>query len=162
MTRFFGEAAYRQLTELYRALRLSINCFQPRVLLQSKSRDGSRVRRTYDQAQAPLQRLMASSVLDGAKQQGVERVTQALDPIRLLQQLEHLQQALWRPAVSPTALPSSSPPDPPLRFRVQQCTEEEVPREGITAAPLRWSRSNAKRVKKVNAPMIGGSGIRSI
>jgi Integrase core domain len=29
--RFVGERAYRQLTELYRALRLYVNCFQPSV-----------------------------------------------------------------------------------------------------------------------------------
>src|SRR6266704_1306464 len=54
--RFVGELAYRQLTELYRALRLYVNCFQPRVLLQAKQREGSKLRRTYDEAQTPMQR----------------------------------------------------------------------------------------------------------
>jgi hypothetical protein len=39
--RFVGELAYRQLTELYRALRLYVNCFQPRVLLRTKQREES-------------------------------------------------------------------------------------------------------------------------
>ena len=92
--RFVGEPAYRQLTELYRALRLYVNCFQPSMKLQSKQREGSKVRRIYDQAQTPLQRLAASHALPEEKQQELERVAQALDPLRLLHQLEHLQKAL--------------------------------------------------------------------
>ncbi len=87
--RFVGELAYRQLTELYRALRLYVNCFQPRVLLQAKQREGSKLRRTYDEAQTPLQRLLVSEALPANKQQELLRITQALDPLRLLQQLEH-------------------------------------------------------------------------
>ena len=91
--RFAGEPTYRQLTELYRALRVYVNCFQPRVLLQTKEREGSKVRRTYDQAQTPMQRLLASGVLPSKKQQELLGISEALDPLRLLQQLEHLQKA---------------------------------------------------------------------
>ena len=42
--RLVGEHAYRQLTELYRALRLYVNCFQPSMKLLSKQRDGKKVR----------------------------------------------------------------------------------------------------------------------
>src|SRR5947207_497786 len=87
--RFVGELAYRQLTELYRALRLYVNCFQPSMKLQTKQREGSKVRRTYDQAQTPMQRLLASGVLPVAKQQELLRIAEALDPMRLLTQLEH-------------------------------------------------------------------------
>ena len=40
--RFTGELAYRQLTELYRALRVYVNCFQPSMKLQTKQREESR------------------------------------------------------------------------------------------------------------------------
>jgi hypothetical protein len=40
--RFAGELAYRQLTELYRALRVYVNCFQPSMKLQTKQREESR------------------------------------------------------------------------------------------------------------------------
>src|SRR3989440_5900586 len=94
--RFTGEFAYRQLTELYRALRVYVNCFQPSMKLQTKQREGSKVRRTYDQAQTPMQRLVASDAVPPNKQQELRRITEALDPLRLLHQLEHLQKALWR------------------------------------------------------------------
>jgi hypothetical protein len=52
--RYAGEPAYRQLAELYRAVRLSVNVFQPSLKLQTKHRAGSRVRRTYDVARTPF------------------------------------------------------------------------------------------------------------
>src|SRR3989442_2211925 len=77
--------------------------------LQTKQREGSKVRRTYDQAQTPMQRLLASSILSPQKQQELLRITEALDPLRLLTQLEHLQKALWRHAVTPASEPAASP-----------------------------------------------------
>src|SRR6266487_2047145 len=61
--RLVGEHAYRQLTELYRALRLYVNCFQPSMKLLSKQRVGKKVRYVYDPAKTPLQRLLLSGVL---------------------------------------------------------------------------------------------------
>ena len=46
--RLVGEHAYRQLTELYRALRLYVNCFQPSMKLLSKQREGKKVRCVYE------------------------------------------------------------------------------------------------------------------
>src|SRR5438445_6139641 len=97
--RLVGEHAYRQLTELYRALRLYVNCFQPSMKLLSKQREGKKVRCVYDPAKTPLQRLLESGVLPAQKQQELTEVAQALDPIRLFHQLEQLQQAVFRCAV---------------------------------------------------------------
>ncbi len=52
--------------------------------LHTKQREGSKVHRTYDQAQTPMQRLLASDAVPPNKQQELLRVTQALDPLRLL------------------------------------------------------------------------------
>src|SRR5438105_585660 len=51
--RLVGEEASRQLTELYRALRLYVNCFQPLMKLQAKLREGKKVRYVYDPAKTP-------------------------------------------------------------------------------------------------------------
>jgi hypothetical protein len=98
--RLVGEQAYQQLTELYRALRLYVNCFQPSMKLLSKKRDGKKIRCVYDPAKTPLQRLLLSGVLPAQKQQELTGVAQVLDPIGLLHQLEQLQQAVFRCAVS--------------------------------------------------------------
>jgi hypothetical protein len=141
--RFEGRVAYQQLTELYRALRLYVNCFQPSMKLASKQREGSHVRRTYDQAQTPMQRLLASGILTETKQQELQRITQALDPIRLLIQLEQLQKALWRHVVTAPAegLTSSAP----VRFEVAHCTEEPVPRDGLPHTPPSLLKQARKR-----------------
>jgi hypothetical protein len=97
--RFEGERAYRQLGELYRAVRLYVNFFQPSMKLRTKTRTGSRVRRTYGPAQTPFQRVLASGILDAASERRLKAVYRALDPVRLLHQLETLQEALWRHAI---------------------------------------------------------------
>ncbi len=139
--RFTGELAYRQLTELYRALRVYVNCFQPSMKLQAKERDGSKVRRTYDQAQTPMQRLLASGAIPLKKQQELLRITEALDPLRLLTQLEHLQKALWRHAVASEVVHPTSA----LQFEVRQCTEEKIPVDGIPGTPPSLLKHARKR-----------------
>lgn len=151
--RFVGDLAYRQLTELYRALRLYVNCFQPSMKLQTKQREGSKVRRRYDQAQTPLERLLASGALPVAKCQDLERVAQALDPLRLLEQLEQLQKALWRHAVKPGAPDELARADGTLRFAVQQCADPAVPEEGISATrPSLRKRKRKEQHKKSQRP----------
>jgi len=134
--RLVGEQAYRQLTELYRALRLYVNCFQPSMKLQSKLREGKKVRCIYDPAKTPLQRLLLSGALPVQKQQELTEVAQALDPIRLFQQLEQLQQAVFRCAVNCSPFVPSIPSAPVRVFSVESCTAENVPAEGSVPDPL--------------------------
>ena len=63
--RLVGEQAYQQLAELYRALRLYVNCFQPSMKLVAKQVDERKIHRTYDAAKTPLQRLLFSGMLSG-------------------------------------------------------------------------------------------------
>jgi hypothetical protein len=97
--RLEGEHAYRQLAELYRAVRLYVNFFQPSLKLLQKQREGSHVRRTYGPAQTPFQRVLATDVLTDATRERLTALYQALDPVRLLRQIGLLQDALWRHAV---------------------------------------------------------------
>ena len=68
--------------------------------LLSKVRDGKKVRRVYDPAKTPLQRLHLSGILSDQKQQELLEVANALDPIRLFQQVALLQQAVFRSAAN--------------------------------------------------------------
>jgi hypothetical protein len=61
--RLIGEYAYRQLDELYRALHWYVNCFQPSMKLVSKQVEGRKIRRIYDAAKTPLQRVLLSGAL---------------------------------------------------------------------------------------------------
>jgi hypothetical protein len=127
--RFVGEHAYRQLTELYRALRMYVNCFQPSMKLLSKERGGKKVRYVYDPAKTPLQRLILSGILPTERQQELNAVAQSLDPLRLFHQLERLQKALFRCAVEGNPFVAHASSLPILVFAVEQCRTEVNPFE---------------------------------
>ena len=79
--RFASPAAYAQLQRVYRLARLHVNFFQPVQKLVSKHRDGARVRRVYDRAQRPFQRLCVSGVLAPAARADLETLYQSLNPL---------------------------------------------------------------------------------
>ena len=79
--RYDGLLALRQLSELYRALRLYVNLFQPSMKLKSKSRDRAKVHRTYSPAKTPFQRIVASGVLASDSFTKLEQLRQSVDPV---------------------------------------------------------------------------------
>lgn len=131
-----GEHAYQRLTELYRALRQYVNSFQPRVLLLSKQREGKKVRYVYDPAKTPLQRLLLSGVLSAQKQQELTEVAHALDSVRLFQQLELLQQSVFRCAVGIPSVFSNTSSAPVRVFSVEYCTMKTVDAQRSVPDPV--------------------------
>ncbi|HEY6411837.1 MAG TPA: transposase family protein, partial [Ktedonobacteraceae bacterium] len=131
--RLNGEHAYRQLDGLYRALHWYVNCFQPSMKLVSKQVEGRKIRRIYDAAKTPLQRVLLSGVLPLSQQQELRAVTKALDPLRLFQQVEQLQQATVRCEAGRSS--ASQPPPTPelLPFHLAGCAAELVLLEGREA-----------------------------
>jgi hypothetical protein len=122
--RYEGDAAYRQLTELYRAVRLFVNFFQPSMKLVAKRRDGSRESRTYDKAQTPFQRLAFSGALTPERAGKLAATHRAVDPVLLIRQLRCLQDALWQraaPSPAEVAVLSGDRTVSPVRFRVTSC-----------------------------------------
>ncbi len=89
-------------------------------------------------------------MLEAAKVEELDRVARVLDPIRLLSQLECLQQALWRHATQLLTQESQSPAHAALHFDVQQCAAGALPNEGITSGiPV---LSKRKRYERQNRP----------
>jgi hypothetical protein len=151
--RFSGEAALRQLTELYRALRLYVNIFQPSMKLQSKRREGSHVHRKYDVAQTPLQRLRATGVLKAQQVQALDQVAQILDPVQLLSQLEQLQKALWRHAILPTTQPQHAPAHATVHFSLDRAAPDiPSPEAPVEAKPLPLPKRRHKKYEKSRRP----------
>src|SRR5215207_7946391 len=153
--RFEGERAYRQLAELYRAVRLYVNFFQPSFKLLTKQRTGSRVRRTYDRAQTPFQRVLASGVLDVLSERRLKAVYWALDPVRLLHQLETLQEALWRHALFRTRGSSPTSDLMALRFDLSTCDagDDEATAETIVRLrPDGTAKRKYRRTEKSKGP----------
>jgi hypothetical protein len=130
--RFEGEQAYRQLTELYRAVRLYVNFFQPSMKLRLKEREGGKLRRRYDPARTPFQRLLAAEVLSTPDQVRLTAIAQALDPVQLLRQIQQLQDALWRhalaqmPASAPESLETVRSDAPTIRFTLEASADRET------------------------------------
>ena len=118
-----GDAAYHQLVELYRALRLYVNFLQPSMKLRTKQRLGSAVRRHYDVAQTPYERLCATNVLSSPERTRCDTIFAALDPVQLLTQIGHLQEALWHHAVisSRGAAPEAEGRGPNVAFAPAAC-----------------------------------------
>lgn len=81
------------LNELYGAIRLFVNYFQPSMKLLEKQRDGAKVRKKYSPAETPCQRLLKSTLEDGVKQCLQDTLAQ-LDPVDLLSRIKQLQKSL--------------------------------------------------------------------
>jgi hypothetical protein len=98
--RYSSKAAYEQMARVYAPVRLYANFFQPVAKLIEKTRDGAKVKKRYDEAKTPYQRLLASGALDGdehaAKREELARLYASLNPARLLRQIDEALEALWR------------------------------------------------------------------
>jgi hypothetical protein len=150
--RYTGEAAYRQLAELYRAARLYVNFFQPSMKLTAKQRDGSHTHRKYDAAQTPVQRLIAARVLTEAKRQAIQHTLDALDPVRLLQQVRTLQDAFWRHAVDLSSRPASSSNGMPVNFDLQMCVPAEQNATDSDPLPLTGDEVKQRKYHRTKKP----------
>ena len=150
--RYDGLTALRQLSELYRALRLYVNFYQPSMKLKAKSRDGAKVSRTYFPAQTPLQRVFASCTLAEPTQQKLDQLRKSLDPVMLLRLLRTLQDALWRyanlAAVAEVALATEASP---VFFTLGACipTNES---QSAASKSLELARKGYRRSRKPRKP----------
>ncbi len=156
--RFEGEAAYRQLTEVYRAVRFYINFFQPSMKLREKQRDGSRTRRHYDPAQTPYRRLLARDLLAPEAQRRLAALAQTLDPVRLLQQIETLLEALWRHAVflvpggAVTAVPTPQAARVAFQIGSSAPVDGHAPAAGQEAGGAAYPTRRYRRTKRQQGP----------
>ena len=96
--RYESEAALAQLNRVYELLRIWTNFWQPSLKLVAKERDDAtgKTKKTYDTAQTPYRRLLASGVLDAAQQQAVAATFAAYKPMALRRQLAAAVEQLSR------------------------------------------------------------------
>ncbi len=120
--------------------------------LKTKTRDGSRVKRTYDVAATPFRRLLASGVLSAEERERLEAIYSGLDPVLLLRQIGILQEALWRHAVlggvpSPLTDGAAMPDTSTVRFD----PKAGVPADGTApegSVRRKYHRSEKPRVER--------------
>jgi hypothetical protein len=82
------------LNELYGFLRLYSNFFQPVMKLLEKTRIGSKVKKKYDGAQTPYQRVLASPDIPKENKKQLRSQYRKLNPAELKRKIESLQQRL--------------------------------------------------------------------
>jgi hypothetical protein len=141
--RFVGEAAYRQLVELYRALRLYVNFFQPSLKLKEKRRADHTVQRIYESAQTPFERLSLAAILTADRQAQLDGIFATLDPVRLLAQIGQLQDAFWQHARVGSADGVGPGSEPPMRFSADSHGERDptASLDGPAAAVVHQKRA---------------------
>jgi transposase InsO family protein len=98
--RFSSQAAFAHLGRVYTPLRLYFNFFQPIRKVVAKERVGARIRKRYDRAQTPYQRLRAANVLTSDQQAALDAHYRALNPVTLLAEIHAALDAL-RPLAEP-------------------------------------------------------------
>jgi hypothetical protein len=97
--RYEGAAATRALNAVYSLLRLWVNYFQPSMKLIAKQRVGSRVRKQYDQAQTPYQRVLASPQVTSADKEALRQQFLSLNPVHVRRALDERLAKFWQQAV---------------------------------------------------------------
>jgi hypothetical protein len=97
--RYEGAAATRALNAVYTVLRLWVNFFQPSMKLIAKQRVGSRVRKQYDRAQTPYQRLLASPQVSQADKDALRQQFLSLNPVAVRRALDERLAVFWQRAV---------------------------------------------------------------
>ena len=82
--RYDSGAAVEAINDLYRhELRLWMNLYLPSVKLVKKVRVGSKVRRVYDAAQTPMERVLAGAQAKPERVAELKQLRQSLDPFQL-------------------------------------------------------------------------------
>jgi hypothetical protein len=94
--RYDTDAERTLIAAIYADLRLYVNFFLPSVKLRAKERTGARVRKRYDTAATPHQRLLALGVLDEATVARLEAEYLQLNPAALRRRLTDHEKKLAR------------------------------------------------------------------
>ena len=94
--RFESASAFDALQALYEVIRLYINFFQPSMKLVLKERVGSKVKKRYDKAKTPYQRVLESEQVTEEVKASQRQQYVTLNPVALLRQMQRLQAVLWK------------------------------------------------------------------
>ena len=92
--RFSGLVAGQCLAQLYQAVRLYVNYFQPSFKLRCKVREGAKVKKFYHKPATPCERVLAHTSVTEAIKERLRTESGRLDPLELLQRIREGQAAL--------------------------------------------------------------------
>lgn len=98
--RYDTEEQLRLLNQLYEVLCPYLNFFQPQARLQEKVREGSRVKKRYDEPKTPYQRILEDPEVDEVTKRKLRRQYAKLNPAQLMREINSLQRKLFKTVVS--------------------------------------------------------------
>ncbi len=96
--RLEGEEAAKALNAFYRVLRLRVNFLQPCMMLQSKERVGSKIRRHYDTAKTPCQRALEHPCVPEERKHALREQLATIKPMAIAKEILRLREELRRHA----------------------------------------------------------------
>lgn len=94
--RYESQEALVIMREIYADWRLYINFFQPVLKLVEKKRVGSKVRKKYDTARTPYQRVLESPEVSEENKERLRQLYATLNPVTLRQRIDENLERLWR------------------------------------------------------------------
>jgi len=92
--RFDTTGELRLLNAIYGVLSVYKNFCLPTIRLQSKTREQGRIKRVYDQACTPYERVMQSPQVDVKTKRKLREIYEQLNPAQLYRQLTGLREQL--------------------------------------------------------------------
>jgi len=96
-------AQWTLLNEIYNLMWLYYNLFQPVMHLQEKVTVNDKVRRKWDQAQTPYERLKATAALSAEQRQRLDTLYAQTNPQQLRREIYRRLDQLWDMAATTTA-----------------------------------------------------------
>jgi hypothetical protein len=134
--RYDTPEAVAAMNELYRGpWRLLANLFLPSVKLGHKIRIGSRIKRVYEDAKTPLDRLIESKKGDPVKVEELRLLRKRLDPFELAKEVDRKLEAIWKLASRGNIKPAPTPYVPPARPRWHEMVFDDDSPSAIYAPP---------------------------
>ena len=124
--RYSSQEALEALERVYGLVRLYANFFQPALKLVGKERQGAKVRKRYDVARTPYQRVLAYGIADPGKAAHLAELYRSLNPVRLRAQVEAALEELW---------PLAARPHPPAKAAGLGQSVAREPEERVAALP---------------------------
>jgi len=97
--RYDTEQQLELLNEIYDQVRLMVNFFQPSMKLLSKTRNGAKTTRRYDEPKTPHQRLMSSADIPPSVKDSLAAQFEELNPAEINRQMVRLQGKLIKMTV---------------------------------------------------------------
>jgi hypothetical protein len=124
--RYDSQGVQKAINELYQnELQIFQNLFLPSMKLMKKTRVGSKLKRSYDKPQTPLERVLQCPQADPVKVQRLKRRRDQTDPFELAKRIEQKLERIFEMA-NQRVSPQPKQPNSPSPTRSEKQTLSEI------------------------------------